>query len=160
MIRPATPKDARAVCDIYNYYIEHTIVTFEEEKISEQEMAKRMGDIAQEYFWLVLEEEGEIKGYAYATKWKARSAYRFAVEVTVYLKQGEEKKGYGRALYTELFRLLKAKGIHCLIAGVSLPNEGSVALHEKMGFKEVGVFHEVGFKFGKWIGTGYWEMHI
>jgi len=110
--------------------------------------------------WLVAEQAGGIVGYACATKWKARSAYRFSVETTVYLADGLAKQGLGSRLYDELFRLLKAQGIHAAIGGIALPNDASVALHEKFGMRKVAHFEQVGFKFGKWVDVGYWERFL
>ena len=103
---------------------------------------------------------GHITGYAYATKWKARSAYRFAVETTVYLADGLARQGLGSRLYEELFGLLKERQIHAAIGGIALPNDASVALHEKFGMRKVAHFEQVGFKFGKWVDVGYWERFL
>lgn len=157
-IRIAAASDAERIAEIYNHYVANTVVTFEEEPIAGDEMRRRMDDVfASSLPWLVAQSGGRIAGYAYATKWKARSAYRFSVETTVYLAAGLARKGLGSRLYEELFRLLKAKGIHAAIGGIALPNDGSVALHEKFGMRKVAHFEEVGFKFGKWVDVGYWE---
>ncbi len=97
-------------------------------------------------------------GYAYATQWKARAAYDFAREVTVYLKPGFENLGYGTKLYRALISILQDSPIHSLIAGIAQPNAASVALHEKLGFKKVGEFEEVGLKFGRRVNIGYWQL--
>jgi phosphinothricin acetyltransferase len=107
--------------------------------------------------WLVAEDDGRAVGYAYATQWKSRSAYRFAVEITVYLARDHDRRGIGSRLYEELFRLLEAHGIHAVIGGIALPNAASVALHEKFGMKKVAHFVDVGFKFDRWIDVAYWE---
>jgi phosphinothricin acetyltransferase len=157
-IRNATAEDADAIAEIYNSYVEKTVVTFEEEPVSGDEMRRRMADVeASSLPWLVAEEGERIVGYAYATKWKARSAYRFSVETTVYLAEGLGKQGIGSRLYEELFRRLKGQGIHAAIGGIALPNFGSVALHEKFGMRKVAHFEQVGFKFGKWVDVAYWE---
>src|SRR4029450_10891594 len=106
---------------------------------------------------LVAESGAGVVGYAYATKWKARSAYRFSVETTVYLAAGLGRRGLGSRLYEELFRVLKEKGVHAAIGGIALPNDASVALHEKFGMRKVAHFEQVGFKFGKWVDVAYWE---
>ena len=158
-IRIATASDADRIAEIYNHYIANTVVTFEEEPVAGDEMRRRMDDVfAAALPWLVAESGGRVVGYAYATKWKARSAYRFSVETTVYLADGLGKFGLGSRLYDELFRLLKEKGIHAAIGGIALPNDASVALHEKFGMRKVAHFDEVGFKFGKWVDVGYWEL--
>jgi phosphinothricin acetyltransferase len=157
-IRTATPEDADAITSIYNHYVAHTVVTFEEEPVRADDMRRRMKDVfASSLPWLVAESDGRIAGYAYATKWKARSAYRFSAETTVYLADGLGKQGLGTRLYDELFRRLKGQGIHAAIGGIALPNEASVALHEKFGMRKVAHFEQVGFKFGKWVDVAYWE---
>ena len=157
-IRIATASDADRIAEIYNHYIANTVVTFEEEPVAGDEMRRRMDDVfAAALPWLIAESGGRVVGYAYATKWKARSAYRFSVETTVYLADGLGKRGLGSRLYDELFRILKEKGIHAAIGGIALPNDASVALHEKFGMRKVAHFEEVGFKFGKWVDVGYWE---
>jgi len=158
MIRPVDLNDAAALCDIYNYYVDNTIVTFEEEKVSEEEMVKRIQKVTQQLSWFVYEKEGDIVGYSYATEWKARSAYRYSTETTVYLKNGYEGNGVGTALYRHLIEDLIKKDIHSFVGGISLPNDASVALHEKMGFQKIAHFREVGQKFNKWIDVGYWQL--
>jgi phosphinothricin acetyltransferase len=156
IVRTCEQKDFEAVCDIYNYYVENTIITFEEEPVTQQAMADRITAAMQSFPWLVCEVDDGITGYAYATRWHGRSAYRYSVEVTVYVRYGEGAKGYGQALYGKLLRLLAGR-YHALVAGISLPNEGSVRLHEKFGFRKVAHFSEVGRKFGRWIDVGYWQ---
>ena len=159
MIRPATVADAAAIADIYNHYVLHTIVTFEEEAVSPQERVGRIRDTLEAGLpWLVWVEEGEILGYTHASKWKSRCAYRYAVESTVYLDKAATGRGLGTTLYTALLAGLKQQDYHSVIGGVALPNEASVALHEKLGFKKVAQFKEVGWKFQKWIDVGYWEL--
>jgi phosphinothricin acetyltransferase len=109
----------------------------------------------------VAEEEDSIVGYAYANPWKQqRTAYRFSVEITVYVKQGCVKRGVGSALYTRLFELLRERGIHSVIGGIAQPNDASIALHEKMGLSKVAHFREVGFKHGRWVDVGYWQLTL
>lgn len=158
MIRPATQSDAGAIAAIYNYYVTDTIVTFEEEPLPSSEMARRIQIVHDEGLpWLVAEENGEILGYAYANPWKERIGYRFTVETTVYLSKDCTGRGIGSQLYSELFRLLDAKGVHSAIGGVCLPNDASVALHEKFGMKKVAEFEQVGIKFGRWLDVAYWQ---
>ncbi len=121
-------------------------------------MRERLKLISSQYPWLVYEENNRIIGYAYATKWKSRSAYLYSVESTVYVKKGEERKGIGTKLYTKLLELLLNERIHVVIGGITLPNSSSVGLHEKLGFKKIAHFKEVGYKFGKWRDVGYWEL--
>jgi L-amino acid N-acyltransferase YncA len=157
-IRAAESSDAAAVTAIYNHYVRETIVTFEEEPVSAAEMARRMEEVrAASLPWLVAEEGSDVVGYAYATRWKARSGYRFSVEITVYLAAGHGGRGTGSKLYGELFPILEARKIHAVMGGIALPNERSVALHEKFGLRKVAHFQEVGFKLDRWIDVGYWQ---
>lgn len=156
-IRPTTAADTAAICTIYNYYIAHTVITFEETAVSVDEMQTRIDKTTKIYPWLVCEVEGEVLGYAYASKWKERSAYKHTAEVTVYLKHDALQKGYGRALYTQLIAQLSAQGCHVLLGCLAIPNEPSAKLHEHFGFKQVAQFTEVGRKFERWIDIGYWQ---
>lgn len=157
-IHTASAAHAEAIAAIYNHYVRETIVTFEEEPVSAAEMASRIAEVATHGLpWLVAEQDRAVVGYAYASRWKERVAYRYSVESTVYLASGRDRQGLGSALYSELFRRLAAAGSHAVIAGIALPNAGSVALHEKFGMSKVAHFKEVGFKFGRWIDVGYWE---
>lgn len=156
--RPATDADAPAIAGIYNYYVAQSIVTFEEEDVPAAEIARRISAVQSAGLpWIVADVGGQIAGYAYATPWKERIGYRFSVETTIYLAQGLSGRGIGTQLYSELFRLLEARGIKSAIGGIALPNDASVALHEKMGMKKVAEFERVGVKFGRWINVGYWQ---
>jgi L-amino acid N-acyltransferase YncA len=158
LVRSVEDADVEAVAEIYNYYIENTVITFEEEKVSPSEIHCRVQDIRSCSFpWLVAEQAGAIAGYAYAGRWKGRYAYRFCVEVTVYVRPGLEGRGIGTCLYRELLPRLREQGIHTAIGVIALPNEPSVALHEKFGFKKKSHFTEVGFKFNRWIDVGDWQ---
>lgn len=160
MIRQAKPDDAPSIVNIYNHYILHTHATFEISPIDSSEMVKRMEKVQHEFNlpWLVLEDQNQIVGYVYATQWKARVAYSKTTETSIYLHKDQGGKGYGLPLYSELMNQLKTLGYHAIIGGMSLPNEASRALHEKLGFKKIGEFKEVGFKFDRWIDVGYWEL--
>lgn len=161
MIRPATPADAAAIAAIYNYYIQHTTVTFEEEVIPATEMVRRMDEVSQASLpWLVAEVDGTVAGYAYGSRWKTRIGYRFSTEISVYLDPARAGKGLGTQLYTRLFEILREKGLHTVIGGIALPNEASVALHEKFGMEQVAHFKQTGFKFGQWIDVGYWQRGL
>jgi len=160
-IREASREDAARIAEIYNHYVANTVVTFEEESVSPEEMRRRMDDVfASSLPWLVAEVDGVIAGYAYATKWKTRAAYRYSVETTFYVADGMSKTGLGTGLYTELFRQLKERGIHAAIGGIALPNAASVALHDRFGMRKVAHFEEVGFKFGRWVDVGYWQRTL
>ena len=159
VVRAASPADAGPLADIYNFYVANTVVTFEEEVVSTVDMQARIRDVQmQDLPWLVAEREGTLIGYSYATRWKARSAYRHSVETTVYLRRGMEGRGIGKTLYASLMPLLRERNMHAVIGGAALPNPASVALHEKLGFRHVATFHEVGFKHGRWIDVAYWEL--
>lgn len=161
MIRQATTSDAEAIAGIYNHYILETIVTFEEQPVSLSAMAERIDEVtAASLPWIVAEQDGAIVGYAYASRWKGRCAYRFSVETTVYVSTAGSGKGIGTRLYETLLQQLKDSGLHVAIAGIALPNPASIALHEKFGFRKVAQFEEVGFKFGKWIDVGYWQLTL
>lgn len=161
MIRPVTTADIKSLVEIYNYYIKNTAITFEEHAIDEAELTKRIAMVAEFGLpWLVLEHEGDIIGYAYATKWKERSAYRFAVESTVYLHHQHLGKGFGYTLYNALFDELKQRELNTVIGGITLPNAASVAVHEKLGMKKVAHFERIGFKFGQWQDVGYWQLNL
>lgn len=160
-IRDAESGDAKVVARIYNHYVLNTTITFEEHAITDTEMAQRISDVQVAGLpWLVVESDSELVGYAYATKWRVRHAYRFSVESTVYLVPELSGKGLGSALYSELLSRLTAKGFHLVIGGIALPNAASIALHEKMGFEKVAQFHEVGFKFNRWLDVAYWEKRL
>lgn len=161
MIRSATDADSEAIAGIYNHYVTETTVTFEEEPVSASEIAARMGEVAADSLpWLVALQDDFIAGYARATKWKGRSAYRFSVETTIYLAPRCVGAGIGTALYQHLLAQLRDLRLHIAIGGVALPNSASVALHEKLGFRKVAHFGEVGFKFGKWIVVAYWQLKL
>jgi len=158
MIRTVKTKDIRGICTIYNYYIENTVITFEEDPISVDEMGKRIIEVVHSYPWLVYEDHGMVIGYAYANKWKARAAYRHSVELSIYISKDNLGKGIGKKLYETLLAELRKIDVHAVIGGMSLPNEQCEKLHESLGFKKIAEFKEVGYKFQKWIDVGYWEL--
>jgi L-amino acid N-acyltransferase YncA len=158
MIRGVYTEDAKAICSIYNHYVKNTIFTFEENPVSKEEMKDRIAEATVSLPWVVWEDNEEIKGYAYACKWKTRSAYRFSVESSIYLQPDFIGNGAGRILYEALISELRNLSLHTVIGGIALPNESSVALHERLGFIKVAHFKEVGWKFGRWIDVGYWEL--
>ncbi len=161
MIRSVTKQDAQAIVDIYNHYVKNTVITFEEECIDSNKMLERIEKVTDLNLpWLVIEENNRLLGYAYATPWKARSAYRYSVEATVYLASTEQGKGLGTQLYQALFAELKQKSIHSVLGGITLPNPASIALHEKLGTTKVAHFHQIGRKFEQWLDTGYWQLTL
>ena len=124
-------------------------------------MAKRINEIVSaDLPWLVAEENGVIVGYAYASKWKARAAYRHTLESTVYLDAAQVSKGIGTKLYDAPFALLREKSVHVVMGVIALPSDASVILHEKFGMQKAAHFSEVGFKFGRWVDVGYWQVTI
>ena len=159
-IRPATAADAAAICGIYNHYVETTAISFETEPVTAAVMATRIAEVQARFPWLVYEEQGEVLGYAYASKWKPRAAYRQSVESSVYLRHDAGGRGIGKQLYVRLFEQLKPLGVHLVIGGIAQPNAASVALHESLGFVKCGVFNEVGYKMGRWIDMGYWQLKL
>jgi len=162
MIRAVLETDIANIVDIYNHYVKETIATFEEQAITTDDMHSRIIKVSEDNLpWLVAEDgSGQVIGYAYACKWRERFAYRFSVEITVYLSKNHAQQGLGTQLYTALFDDLKNRSIHSVIGGITLPNPASIALHEKFGMKQVAHFKEVGFKFGQWLDTGYWQGKI
>jgi phosphinothricin acetyltransferase len=158
-IRDASVEDAESIASIYNHFVLTTSISFEEAEVPVMEMAGRIADLqASGLPWLVAELDGVVAGYAYATKWRVRHAYRFSVETSVYLAPEKAGKGIGTALYEVLLARLRDGGYHLAIGGIALPNAASVALHEKLGFEKVAQFREVGFKFGQWTDVGYWQL--
>lgn len=160
MIRPVTLADVQAICDLYNYYVEHTAVTFEEDLISLDEMADRIKTISSKFPYIVYEEDGQVVGFAYGNTWRVRKAYRFSCETSIYLKHDHQGRGLGEQLYVELISLLKAQGMHLIVGGLTLPNDRSVRLHEKLGFLPAGRFKEAGWKFNQWRDVGFWQLNV
>lgn len=157
-VRPATSDDAAGVAGIYNHYVQHTAISFEEAPVSGDEMGNRIAKITRAGLpWLVAEHEGRVIGHAYAGPWRERAAYRFAVECTVYTAADHQGRGIGSALYRTLFERLAQGGWHTVLAVIALPNDASVALHEKFGLRKVAHFAEVGWKFGRWHDVGNWQ---
>jgi L-amino acid N-acyltransferase YncA len=161
LIRHADPAADAAVCAaIYAPYVNDTVISLEEVPPTTEQMGHRIARITERYPWLVAEDDGEIAGYAYASPHRERAAYRWASDVTVYLSPAHFRRGIGSALYTALFDLLVFQGVYVACAGVTLPNEGSVGLHESMGFLPVGVYRRVAWKFGSWHDVGWWQLQL
>ncbi len=157
-IRDALSSDAKAICAIYNPYIANTTISFEEAPVSIEEMEQRIRDNTRSLPWLLAYDGDDILGYAYATAWRARSAYKSSVETTVYISDQHARKGLGSLLYRELIQQLRERQIHCAIGGIAQPNIASTALHQALGFEKVAEFKEVGYKFDRWINVAYWEL--
>ncbi len=159
MIRPARPADTGAIARIYNDYILNSVSTFEEQVITPQAMEARMQKInAASLPWLAAESSSRIAGYAYASRWKDRSAYQYSVECSVYIEPDSQGMGFGSQLYETLLDNLRQLKVHAVIGGIALPNSASIRLHEKFGFRKVAHFEEVGYKFGQWVDVGYWQL--
>jgi L-amino acid N-acyltransferase YncA len=156
--RAFQPGDENAIADIYNHYISNTTITFEEVPLSALEMRARIDACTKTCPWLVCEIEGQVMGYAYATAWKVRAAYRHTVEATVYVRTGSSGQGIGKALYTALLAALFEQGCHVVLGCIALPNAASVGLHQHLGFTKVAHFPEVGRKFDQWLDVGYWQI--
>lgn len=160
-IRPATAHDAAAMAAIYRPYVLDSTISFEEQEVGAEEMAGRVAKVQQQGLpWLVVELHGEVLGYAYATRWRVRHAYRYSVETSVYFSAQARGQGLGGRLYRKLLQQLRDLGVHLAIAGIALPNPPSIALHESLGFRQVATFHEVGWKAGRWLDVGYWELRL
>lgn len=159
VVRNVDDADAAALARIYNHYIAQTVVTFETEPVTAENMAQRVADTRRAgYPWLVAEAAGSVVGYAYAARWNRRDAYRYSVESTIYVDPKLTSQGVGTRLYSGLIAAIRTAGMHAVIGGISLPNDASIGLHEKLGFRKIGQFAEVGFKLDRWVDVGYWEL--
>lgn len=157
-IRHATSEDAEQIAEVYNYYITSTHHTFETEPLEAQAMVERIAAVTADYPFLVAEEDGKVLGYAFAARFKLREAYEHSAEVSIYVRNEAKQKGIGTRLYDRLFKELEDTLTHAIIAGIALPNDASISFHEKLGFRKVAHFREVGYKLGRWIDVGYWEL--
>ncbi len=160
MIRFAAETDATQILDIYAPIVTDTAISFEEVPPSRPEMAGRIRNTLELYPWLTCEEAGRVLGYAYAAGFRSRPAYQWSVEVTAYVRPEAQRKGVGSALYTCLLEILRIQGVINALAGIALPNDASVALHERFGFRPVGVLQDVGFKLMQWHDVEWWALRI
>jgi len=160
LIRVAEERDARAIAGIYAPAITDAVISFELTPPDAQEMLRRIVAIQRQYPWLVYEESKTVLGYVYASVHNERLAYRWSVDVTAYIRHDAHRRGIGSALYTALFEILVLQGYRTACAGITLPNTASVQMHAAMGFTEVGVYHDVGYKFGKWNEVGWYERSL
>ncbi len=156
----ATEKDAADLIKIYQPYVLETAISFETETPAISDFRSRIIDTVPRFPWLVYELENKIVGYAYAGAFKSRCAYAWSVESTVYVDRQFHGRGRGKDLYRNLLRVLKEQGAVNVIAGIALPNDASVRLHETLGFTKVAQFKDVGFKLGRWWDVGYWQLQI
>ena len=158
-IRKATLDDACAVCNIYNHYIENTAITFETVPISEVEARKRINDVINSgHSFYIGEIDNKIIGFYHTKRWNNRCAYATTIEESIYLDKDETSKGYGTLLLEHLLKNIDKNTIHVLIAGICIPNESSVRLHEKFGFKQISYMKEIGRKFDQWRDVGHWQL--
>lgn len=157
IIRPALSMDAAACRAIYAPFVTESCVSFEASPPSVGEMAERISSSSATHAWLVAEEGGHVCGYAYGSPHRTREAYGTSCDVAIYLDSGFTGRGIGRMLYGSLLPALAGRGYHAAFAGITLPNTGSVGLHEAMGFSLVGVYREVGWKLGAWRDVGWWQ---
>ncbi len=160
LIRLATPADARQILDIYAPYIEQTSFTFETESPTIKSFEERISNYLVNYPWLVCEVDGKIAGYAYATRHRERTAYQWCVESSVYIHDGFLRGGVAMALYTALFEILTRQGFSNVYAVINLPNDRSVAFHERCGFEYFATYENVGYKLGRWKNVGWWRLKI
>ena len=161
LIRAATEADAKSVQTIYAPFCKaDNTVSFEVTIPTLTEIQERVQRISSQYPWLVCEAGGAVLGYAYACAHRERAAYRWAVDAAVYIAEGKRRSGIGRALYTSLFKILVLQGYFKVYAGITLPNPGSVGLHEAVGFTPVGVYRKVGYKAGAWRDVGWWALSL
>ena len=160
MIRDAAAADAAACAAIYAPYVRDTAISFESEPPSPEEMAGRIADHQRRHAWLVLEQDGDVAGYAYGGPFMARAAYQWATAVSVYLDPARHRTGGGRALYEALFDRLAARGHRTALAGIALPNDASTGLHRALGFELVGTYRRVGWKLGRWHDVAWYQRDL
>lgn len=158
--RRAVVADAAGILDIYAPIVERSAISFELEPPGIEDFSERMASVMKDNPWLVMEQEGMIVGYAYATLFRSRAAYFHTRESSVYVHPDYHGKGVGKDLMLALLEELSDRGTHRVVAGATLPNRGSAALHESLGFRYVGTFHEVGRKFDRWHDVGFWELSL
>jgi phosphinothricin acetyltransferase len=159
-VRDASEADGSACARIYERYVRETAITFESEPPGDREMAERIKAALRTYAWLILEWEGRVAGYAYGGPFRSRAAYRWSVEVSVYLERGFERRGGGRTLYQALFTRLAERGFRTAVAGMTLPNDASVGLHRSLGFEPVGTYRAIGWKLGAWHDVAWMQRPL
>jgi phosphinothricin acetyltransferase len=160
LLRDATEHDATAIAAIYAPYCRETPISFEVEPPSTDEMRKRIETVLPQYPWLICQCDDGIAGYAYAGRHHERAAYRWSVNVAIYLSARHHRRGIGRALYSALFSMLVEQGYFTAFAGITLPNEASEGLHRSMGFENVGIYHAAGYKQGAWHDVIWLEKRL
>lgn len=159
-LRLATTEDASPILDIYTPYIENTSFTFETETPTVEAFRERIDSYLRNWPWIVCEIDGVVAGYAYGARYRERSGYQWCAECSIYIHDNYQRRGIGEALYTALIELLKLQDYRNLYAVINLPNEKSVAFHEKMGFKFFAMYENVGYKLGRWKNVGWWQLQL
>jgi L-amino acid N-acyltransferase YncA len=153
-------RDATECLEIYAPYVRDTAVSFEERVPTVREFVQRVQEVSSSHPWLVLEQEGKIAGFAYGSSHRARAAYRWAVDVTVYVAPEWHRHGVGRRLYSELMPRLRSQGFRVACAGITLPNEASIGLHRALGFQPIGVYERIGFKHNAWHDVSWGRLEL
>jgi L-amino acid N-acyltransferase YncA len=159
-IRLTTERDAEQIAAIYAPIVGDTIISFETEPPTADEMRVRIENTLERFPWLVCERHGQVSGYAYTAAHRSRAAYQWCVDVSAYVHEGERRTGVGRALYTSLIAVLVLQGFYNAYAGIALPNPASVGMHESVGFQPVGVYCGVGYKLGAGHDVGWWQLSL
>jgi phosphinothricin acetyltransferase len=159
-IRAARDEDLDAITSITNYYIETSTIHFAYEPVTRAAFHAQWTASSDRFPWLVADDDGVIAGYAKAGTWRERAAYAWTAEVGVYVRHGAHRRGLGRALYSELLAQLERRGFRSAIAGITLPNEASLALHRALGFEPVGTFRDAGWKHGRWCDVAFWQKRF
>ena len=160
-IRAVREEDYQSIARIYNYYVQHTVATFDEEPVTIESVQHKAESILPDYPYLVVEDAGGVLlGFAYGSLFRQKSGYRFTTETTIYFDAAATNKGHGTVLYTALLSGLRDKGYKTALGVLGLPNEASVRLHEKLGFIKTGHIRNAGWKFGQWVDTGYWYLDL
>jgi len=160
MIRAVNIEDAKELVEIYNFYVINTVVNFDEKPVSLSSFIEKIKLITSNYPFIIFEENNEILGYAYGSRFRPRPAYNATVESTVYVKNGAHGKQIGSKLYAELLELLKQQNFKSVLGVLTIPNPASVKLHEKFGFKQVAHLKDVGFKFEEWLDVGIFQLTL
>ncbi len=160
IVRDAMSADTEALLAIYKPFVVETAVSFELEPPSAAEFEQRIVAAQSKWAWLVAERGDELLGYAYGSSHRSRAAYQWSVEVSAYVHGAHRRQGVGKALYARLLGVLADKGYCMAYAGITLPNEPSIRLHESLGFREVGVFRRAGRKFGRWHDVSWWQREL
>jgi L-amino acid N-acyltransferase YncA len=161
-IRPVSRvRDAPAIAAIYGAFVRDTVISFETTPPTPDEFAARIERIQKTHPWLIAEDtDGRVVGFAYGCPHHDRAAYRWAANVSIYIDPASHRRGIGKALYAALFDMLRAQGLLIACAGITLPNDASVAIHESFGFVPVGVYRQIGYKFGAWRDVGWWQLEL